>query len=208
MTLDNSQIKSQTATIAGHFKASAESILANVQLADDIAICANRIIKCFASGGKLLICGNGGSAADAQHLSSELLNRYHRERPELPGIALTTDASTLTSIGNDYSYDEVFAKQVRALANPQCILMLISTSGNSANLLSAVDAAREKSASCIALNGKSGGKLSTLLCNTDHEILVNGDSTARIQEVHGLVIHCLCELIDEHILGPHSDTEH
>ena len=134
-------------------------------------------------------------------MSSELLNRYHRERPELPGIALTTDASTLTSIGNDYSYDEVFAKQIRALANPQDIIMVITTSGNSGNIIAAVNAAREKSASCLALNGKTGGALSPLLNDTDIDIIVSGTSTARVQEVHGLIIHCLCELIDNHILG-------
>lgn len=187
--------------VLSYFTESAESILNNQHLADAIVIAAQKIIACFEDGGKLLICGNGGSAADAQHLSSELLNRYHRERPELPGIALTTDASTITSIGNDYSYDDVFAKQVRALANPQDIVMVITTSGNSGNILAAVNAAHEKSASCLALNGKSGGKLSPVLNESDIDIVVNGTSTARIQEVHGLIIHCLCELIDEHILG-------
>lgn len=187
--------------ISEHFQASAESILANQDLATDIINAAQSIINCFDKGGKLMICGNGGSAADAQHLSSELLNRYHRERPELPGIALTTDASTLTSIGNDYDYSEVFSKQVRALAQPNDILMVITTSGNSGNILKAVEAAHDKSISCIALNGKSGGKLNPVLNDKDVNIVVKGDVTARIQEVHGLIIHCLCEIIDEHILG-------
>ena len=190
----------QKNAVLQYFTESAESILANQHLTDSIVVAANKIIACFENGGKLLICGNGGSAADAQHLSSELLNRYHRERPELPGIALTTDTSTLTSIGNDYSYDEVFAKQIRALANPQDIVMVITTSGNSGNILAAVNAAHEKSASCLTLNGKSGGKLSPILHDNDVDIVVSGTSTARIQEVHGLIIHCLCELIDEHIL--------
>jgi len=191
----------QETAVSQYFKESAESILNNQHLADKIVIAAKKIITCFDNNGKLLICGNGGSAADAQHLSSELLNRYHRERPELPGIALTTDASTITSIGNDYSYNEVFAKQIRALANPQDVVMVITTSGNSGNIIAAVKAAHEKSASCLTLNGKSGGKLSPLLNGDDIDIIVNGTSTARIQEVHGLIIHCLCEIIDEHILG-------
>lgn len=189
------------AAVLQHFNESAESILNNQHLADNIITAAEKVIACFENNGKVLICGNGGSAADAQHLSSELLNRYHRERPELPGIALTTDASTITSIGNDYSYDEVFAKQIRALANSQDIIMVITTSGNSGNIIAAVNAAHEKSASCLALNGKTGGKLSLLLNEDDLDIVVSGSSTARIQEVHGLIIHCLCELIDEHILG-------
>ena len=147
-----------------------------------------------------MICGNGGSAADAQHLSSELLNRYKRERRELPGIALTTDASTITSIGNDYDYSEVFSKQVNALGQPNDVLMVISTSGNSANLVNAVRSAHEKSVRCVALNGKGGGKLNNELSEDDLNIIVKGDVTARIQEVHGLIIHCLCELIDSFIL--------
>lgn len=147
-----------------------------------------------------MICGNGGSAADAQHLSSELLNRYKRERRELPGIALTTDASTLTSIGNDYDYSKVFSKQVSALGQANDLLMVITTSGNSANLINAVRAAHDRSVRCIALNGKSGGKLNDELADDDINLIVKGDVTARIQEVHGLIIHCLCELIDCYIL--------
>lgn len=186
--------------IQTHFQASADSILANQSLANLIEQSAELIYQSFQAGGKLLICGNGGSAADAQHLSSELLNRYHRERPELPGIALTTDASTITSIGNDYHYDQVFEKQVKALANSNDILMVITTSGNSANIINAVNAAHDKSVKCVALNGKNGGKLSSVLTASDVDIVVKGDVTARIQEVHGLIIHCLCELIDSYIL--------
>lgn len=189
-------------TIQKHFSASAKSILANQHLADVIINASDAITQCFDNGGKLLICGNGGSAADAQHLSSELLNRYHRERQELPGIAITTDASTITSIGNDYSYDEVFAKQVRALGNKDDILMVITTSGNSNNILKAVDAAHQQSMTCIALNGKTGGPLLNILNDNDINILVEGSVTARVQEVHGLIIHCICELIDDAILGP------
>lgn len=186
--------------IERHFEQSAASILANRHLREAIEQAAQKIYKSFEAGGKLMICGNGGSAADAQHLSSELLNRYHRDRRELPGIALTTDASTLTSIGNDFDFSQIFSKQVNALAKPNDILMVISTSGNSKNLVQAVSAAHDKSVSCIALNGKGGGELSTQLNNNDLNIVVSGDVTARIQEVHGLIIHCICELIDSYIL--------
>ncbi|NND80830.1 MAG: SIS domain-containing protein [Gammaproteobacteria bacterium] len=186
--------------IEQHFQASADSILANAHLASQIEQTAETIYHCFENGGKLLICGNGGSAADAQHLSSELLNRYKRERRELPGIALTTDGSTLTSIGNDYRFDQVFAKQVSALAQPGDLLMVITTSGNSGNLIAAVQRAHDKSVSCIALNGKGGGELNQHLGDDDINIIVSGDVTARIQEVHGLIIHALCEVIDALIL--------
>lgn len=186
--------------IKQHFTQSADSILDNLHLETQIQAAAELIYQSFEQGGKLLICGNGGSAADAQHLSSELLNRYKRERRELPGLALTTDASTLTSIGNDYDYSEVFSKQVSALANKNDVLMVITTSGNSANLLKACAVAHDKSVRCIALNGKGGGKLADVLHGDDINIVVSGDVTARIQEVHGLIIHCLCELIDSYVL--------
>jgi len=191
---------SQSTIISEHFKASAASILDNQFLEEQIEQAAQRIYQCFETGGKLMICGNGGSAADAQHLSSELLNRYKRERRELPGIALTTDASTLTSVGNDYDFSEVFSKQVSALGQKNDLLMVITTSGNSDNLMKAVQVAHDKSVSCIALNGKGGGKLNTELSEGDINLIVKGDVTARIQEVHGLIIHCLCELIDSYIL--------
>ena len=187
-------------SIIQQFQASAASILDNQHLQALIQEAADVIYHSFENGGKLMICGNGGSAADAQHFSSELLNRYKRERRELPGIALTTDASTLTSIANDYDYSEVFAKQVNALAQKNDILMVISTSGNSANLIKAVQSAHDKSVRCIALNGKGGGELSTVLQKQDLDLVVKGDVTARIQEVHGLIIHCLCESIDQIIL--------
>ena len=186
--------------ISDHFKASAASILDNQHLEADIEAAAKAIYASFEAGGKLLICGNGGSAADAQHLSSELLNRYKRERRELPGIALTTDGSTLTSIGNDYDYSEVFSKQVSALGRPGDCLMVITTSGNSGNIMKAVNVAHEKSVTVIALNGKNGGQLNSVLTNDDINLVVKGDVTARIQEVHGLIIHCICELIDSYVL--------
>ncbi len=186
--------------ISDHFQASAASILDNQFLEPQIEAIAKTIFASFEAGGKLMICGNGGSAADAQHLSSELLNRYKRERRELPGITLTADGSTITSIGNDYDYSEVFSKQVSALGRPEDCLMVITTSGNSANIIKAVEVAHDKSVTVIALNGKTGGKLNQALKPDDLNMVVKGDVTARIQEVHGLVIHCICELIDSYIL--------
>jgi len=152
--------------------------------------------------GKILSCGNGGSAADAQHFSSELLNRFDMERPGLPAMALTTDSSTLTSIANDYAYNEVFAKQVRALGQAGDVLLAISTSGNSPSILAAVAAAHERDVPVIALTGKEGGALASGLGTADCELRVPAQVTARIQEVHLLVIHCLCDLIDQHLFGP------
>lgn len=150
---------------------------------------------------KILSCGNGGSAADAQHFSSELLNRFELERPGLPAVALTTDSSTLTSIANDYHYDEIFSKQVRALGQPGDILLAISTSGNSTNVIRAVEAAHERDMIVVALNGRDGGEISRILNENDVDILVRGPSTARVQEMHIIAIHCLCDLIDHQLLG-------
>ncbi|TLU66708.1 phosphoheptose isomerase [Thalassotalea litorea] len=154
------------------------------------------MVECLLAGKKILTCGNGGSAGDAQHFSSELLNRYETERPSLPAIALTTDSSTLTSIANDYSYEEVFSKQVRALGNGGDILLAISTSGNSKNVIKAIEAAVARDMKIIALTGKDGGEIAGLLGENDVEIRVPSSRTARIQEVHLLAIHCLCEIID------------
>jgi D-sedoheptulose 7-phosphate isomerase len=151
--------------------------------------------------GKILSCGNGGSAGDAQHFSSELLNRFERERPGLPAIALTTDSSTLTSIANDYAYDEIFAKQVRALGRAGDVLLAISTSGNSDNVNRAIAAAHDRQMVVVALSGKDGGPMANLLSTGDVEIRVPAERTARIQEVHLVAIHCLCDLIDEHLFG-------
>ena len=174
---------------------------ASSQIALQTVEAANLMIESLLSGGKLLVCGNGGSAADAQHFSAEMLNRYETERPSLPAIALTTDSSTMTAIANDYDYQDVFAKQVQALGQPKDTLLVITTSGNSENLARAVAAAHEKEMRCVGLNGKTGGKLSKLLTSSDVDIVVQGPSTARIQEVHGIVIHCFCDLIDQHLLG-------
>ena len=153
------------------------------------------------SGNKILTCGNGGSAADAQHFSSELINRYERERQPLPAIALTTDSSTLTSIANDYDYDLIFSKQIRALGQTNDILFAITTSGSSANLIQAIHAAHEREVKVVALTGRDGGEVGALMHTNDIEIRVPGPSTARIQEVHLVVLHCLCQLIDQQLLG-------
>ncbi|MFT6431299.1 MAG: D-sedoheptulose 7-phosphate isomerase [Halopseudomonas sp.] len=159
------------------------------------------MVNCLLNEGKILTCGNGGSAGDAQHFSSELLNRFERERPSLPALALTTDSSTITSIANDYSYDEIFSKQIRALGQPGDVLLAISTSGNSGNILQAIQAAHDRDMLVVALNGRDGGAMTSLLLPEDAEIRVPARSTARIQEVHLLAIHCLCDLIDRQLFG-------
>lgn len=152
-------------------------------------------------GHKIMSCGNGGSAADAQHFSAELLNRFERERVPLAGIALTTDTSTLTSIANDYEYNEVFSKQVRGLGQKGDVLLAISTSGNSPNVVRAMQVAHEKGVHIVALSGRDGGKMAPLLQAPDVEIRVPANVTARIQEVHLLALHCLCDLIDAQLFG-------
>ena len=170
-------------------------------LAEPLSTSAQMITQCLLGGGKVLSIGNGGSAGDAQHFSSEMLNRFEMERPGLPAIALTTDSSTLTSIANDYSYDEVFSKQVSALGQQGDILLAISTSGNTTNVNRAIQAAHDREMQVIALSGKQGGDMATLLTADDVEIRVPSDSTARIQEVHLLAIHCICDLVDHQLLG-------
>ncbi len=166
-----------------------------------IARGARVMIDALLNDRKILSCGNGGSAADAQHFSSELLNRFEIERPGLPAVALTTDASTVTSIANDHHFEEIFARQVRALGHAGDVLLAISTSGNSTNVIRAVEAAHERGMACVVLNGRDGGDLSATLSADDVDICVAGPSTARIQEVHITVIHCLCDLIDSQLLG-------
>lgn len=175
--------------------------LAMETLAEPIAMAAGMIVSSLLGGGKVLSCGNGGSAADAQHFSSEMLNRFERERPGLPAIALTTDSSTMTSIANDYQYEHIFSKQISALGHPGDVLLAISTSGQSPNLIRAVIAAEEQQMKVIALTGKDGGEIGRLITGEDMEIRVPSQSTARIQEVHLLTIHCLCDLIDTQLLG-------
>ncbi len=170
-------------------------------LAAPIARAAARMVDALLANRKVMSCGNGGSAADAQHFSSEMLNRFEMERPGLPAVALTTDSSTLTSIGNDFSFEEIFSKQVRALGQSGDLLLAISTSGNSANVLRAIEAAHERDVDVIALTGRDGGRMADVLADGDVEIRVPGTSTARIQEVHLLSIHCLCDLVDRRLLG-------
>ncbi len=166
-----------------------------------IAAAGEMAAACLLAGNRILICGNGGSAADAQHFSAELLNRFEMERPGLPAIALTTDTSTLTSIANDYHYDEIFSKQVRALGQPGDLLVTITTSGGSRNILRAIEAAQEKEMQVLLLSGRDGGEAAQRLADEDLEIRVPGRSTARIQEVHILALHCICDLIDTILLG-------
>ena len=188
--------------VRDHF---AESIATKQTAADAIAesiVAAGHVMSdALLADGKILSCGNGGSAADAQHFSSELLNRFEMERPGLPAMALTTDASTVTSISNDYSYEEIFSKQVRALGKPGDVLLGISTSGNSENVIRAIDAAHERGMKVVAFSGRDGGRMADMFAEGDVEIRVPATRTARIQEVHLLVIHCLCDLIDTTLLG-------
>jgi len=170
-------------------------------LSEHIEYAAQKIVETLVNDKKLLTCGNGGSAGDAQHFSSEMLNRFERERPALPVIALTTDTLTITSIANDYHFDEVFAKQIRALGQVGDALVVYTSSGNSANLLKAVNTAHDKNMTVIALTGKDGGMLAGLLNDIDIEIRVPSQSTARVQEVHLLITHCLCDLIDYQLFG-------
>lgn len=191
-----------TARIAGNFRDSATLKLNAVEvLTAPIAAAIGRMVDCLRDDGKIFSCGNGGSAADAQHFSSELLNRFEAERPGLAAIALTTDTSTLTSIANDYDFEQVFARQIRALGHPGDLLLAISTSGNSRNVIAAVLAAHDTQMSVVALTGRSGGALTDTLKPNDIHICVPATSTARIQEVHLLTLHCLCDGIDCLLLG-------
>lgn len=171
------------------------------QIVQSIAKAGQLMSQSLLDDGKILSCGNGGSAGDAQHFSAELLNRFEMERPGLPGMALTTDSSTITAIANDYSYEEIFAKQVRALGRKNDILLAISTSGNSENVSRAIVAAHEREMQVVALSGRDGGRMADLLEDGDIEIRVPATRTARIQEVHLVVLHCLCDLIDTILLG-------
>lgn len=186
--------------IKEHFSLSIETKQRALEvLPESIAAGASIMINALLSSNKILSCGNGGSAGDAQHFSSELLNRFEMERPGLPAVALTTDSSTLTSIANDYAYREIFSKQVLALGQTGDVLLAISTSGNSDNVIAAIEAAHERKLSVVALTGKDGGKMAGILSDRDIEIRVPSQSTARIQESHLVVIHALCDLIDQHL---------
>ncbi|MCA1979818.1 MAG: phosphoheptose isomerase [Thiobacillus sp.] len=188
--------------ILGHFQSSAQTALdAAAVLAPGIEQAARLIVHALADGNKILACGNGGSAADAQHFAATMINRFEQERPGLAAIALTTDTSTLTAIANDYAYDQIFARQIKALGQPGDVLLAISTSGNSANILQAVGAARARGIHVIALTGRSGGGLAEQMSESDVFLCVPAESTARIQEVHLLAIHCLCDAVDSVLLG-------
>ncbi len=188
--------------ISENFSESAHLKLQSMDaLAAPIASGVQLMVRCLQQDGKILACGNGGSAADAQHFSAELLNRFEVERPGLAAMALTTDSSTLTSIANDYDYKLVFSKQVRALGHAGDVLLAISTSGNSPNVIAAIEAAHECDMQVVALTGRNGGKMGELLKAEDVHICVPATSTARIQEVHLLTLHCLCDGIDCLLLG-------
>lgn len=185
-----------------NFEASIQIKLAAVDsLAPPIAGAAGAIAQALLNGNKIMACGNGGSAADAQHFSAEMLNRFEMERPGLPAIALTTDSSTLTAIANDYQYAEVYGKQIRALGQEGDVLLAISTSGESHNIIHAVQAAHERGMVVIALTGREGGRIAPLLNANDFEVRAPARSAARIQEVHIMVIHSLCDLVDRQLLG-------
>jgi D-sedoheptulose 7-phosphate isomerase len=188
--------------IRAHFSDSAQLKLASVDaLAPAVARAAELLAECLLADGKILACGNGGSACDAQHFAAEMVGRFERERPELPAISLATDTSILTAIANDYSYEQVFAKQVRALGAAGDVLLAISTSGNSGSVVAAVNAAHDREMRVVALTGKGGGRIGAMLAPADVQLCVPHDRTARIQEVHLLMIHCLCDAIDNALLG-------
>jgi len=188
--------------IRAHFADSAQLKLAAAEaLAPAVARAAELLTQCLLGDGRILACGNGGSAADAQHFAAEMIGRFERERPELPAISLATDTSILTAVANDYSYEQIFAKQVRALGAAGDALLAISTSGNSANVIAAVDAAHDREMRVVALTGKGGGRIGAMLAPADVHLCVPHDRTARIQEVHLLMIHCLCDAIDNTLLG-------
>lgn len=170
-------------------------------LSKPIADAVQALLACVTSGGKVLACGNGGSAADAQHFAAEFVGRFERERPELAALALTTDSSVLTAIANDYDFSVVFSRQVRALGQVGDVLLAISTSGNSANVLAAIEAAHERDMVVVGLSGRGGGKMTRALRDTDVHICVPHERTARVQEVHLLALHCLCDAVDHLLLG-------
>ncbi len=190
------------ARIIQQFHDSAELKLRAVEvLAAPLARAGEIMAQCLMNEGKIMACGNGGSAADAQHFAAELLNRFEMERPGLAAIALTTDSSTLTSIANDYDYVQVFSKQVRALGHEGDVLLAISTSGNSPNVIDAIRAAHDKGVTVVALTGKDGGKMAAMLKADDVNLCVPSPVTARIQEVHLVCLHCLCDGIDQRLFG-------
>lgn len=169
------------------------------QLTDTIALAGDLIVQCLLNNNKILSCGNGGSAGDAMHFSSELLNRFESERPSLPAIALSTDINTITAIANDYRYEDIFSKQIKAIGHPGDVLLAISTSGNSKNIIEAIHAAHQRNISIIALTGNQGGNIAKILNPSDVNICIPANRTARIQEAHLVIIHSLCDMIDKEL---------
>ena len=191
-----------TSRIRQHFNDSAQTKLDAIErLAAPIAQAAELMVTALVGNSKILACGNGGSAGDAQHFVAELVGRFEMERQGLAAIALTTDSSIMTAVGNDYGFNTIFGRQVRALGHPGDVLLAISTSGNSANVIEAIHAAHDNDLHVVALTGKGGGEIAELLRDTDIHICVPSERTARIQEVHLLAIHCLCDGIDCLLLG-------
>jgi D-sedoheptulose 7-phosphate isomerase len=190
------------ARVARNFEDSAQTKIDAVDaMAAPIAAAIETMTECLLAGGKILACGNGGSAGDAQHFAAELIGRFEAERQELAALALTTDSSILTAVANDYSFAQVFAKQVRGLGHAGDVLLAISTSGNSGNVIEAIRAAHDQGLRVIALTGKGGGQIGEMLADADIHLCVPAERTARIQETHLLVIHCLCDGIDALLLG-------
>lgn len=188
--------------IGQHFEDSARTKLEALELlAAPIAGAVETMVGALVNNGRILACGNGGSAGDAQHFAAELVGRFEAERQGLASIALTTDTSIITAVGNDYSFEQVFARQVRALGQPGDVLLAISTSGNSGNVIAAIHAAHEHDMRVVALTGRGGGRIGEMLRDDDIHICVPSERTARIQETHLLAIHCLCDGIDCLLLG-------
>ncbi|WP_028023104.1 phosphoheptose isomerase [Enterovibrio calviensis] len=179
-------------------------IAAAEALPEPISKAAMVMVQCLLNGNKILCCGNGGSAANAQHFASCLLNRFETERPSLPALALTADTVTLTAVANDYHHDEVFSKQVRAFGQAGDVLLALSTSGNSKDIIKAMEAAVTRDMTIVALTGKDGGEMAGLLGEVDVEIRVPSQRTARIQEVHLVTLHTLCDLIDQFLFPTHG----
>ncbi|MBN2689107.1 MAG: SIS domain-containing protein [Gammaproteobacteria bacterium] len=181
------------------FQRSVETkLIAQHELSQKIMNAGSLLVNSLRNGGKILSCGNGGSACDAMHFAAELLNRFQFDRPSLPAVALTADSATITAIANDYGYEEIFAKQISSLANQNDALLAISTSGNSANVISAIKMAHKKGIRILALTGKDGGKISNILHENDIELRAPSTATTpRIQELHILLIHCLCDYIEK-----------
>ncbi|MEQ1661649.1 MAG: phosphoheptose isomerase [Thiobacillus sp.] len=192
---------SLTDRIHSHFQTAAQTTLDAARLAPQIDQAARLVVHTLAQGNKILACGNGGSAADAQHFAATMVNRFEQERPGLAALALTTDTSALTAIANDHTYDQIFARQIKALGQPGDVLLAISTSGNSPSVLQAVDAAHARGIAVIALTGRHGGSLAEQIHAADVFLCAPAESTARIQEIHLLTLHCLCDAVDSVLLG-------